>query len=70
MMRNDEDKQVLIIAQKQWLAFRNAEVKLIEITKKEYYSHTGTTQPINATLKYATLIRDRAITLYNYYIKQ
>ncbi len=70
MMRNEEEKKILITAQKQWLAFRNAEIKLIETTKHEYYSHTGDIQPINATLKYATLIKDRVISLYNYAVKQ
>lgn len=62
-----EDKRILIAAQKAWLAYRDAEDKLISTMTKEEYSGGGTIQSNIATGAYADLIVKRAIEIFNYY---
>jgi len=62
-----EDKKVLIAAQKVWLAYRDAEEKLIGTMTKEEYSGGGTIQSNIATSAYADLIVQRANEIFSYY---
>ena len=64
---NPDDKKVLITAQKAWLAYRDAEAKLIGTMTKEEYSGGGTIQSTIATDSYSGLVVKRAIEIFNYY---
>jgi uncharacterized protein YecT (DUF1311 family) len=62
-----EDKKTLVTAQKTWLAYRDAEAKLIGTMTKEEYSGGGTIQSNIATGSYSDLVVKRAIEIFNYY---
>lgn len=62
-----EDKPVLIAAQRAWLAYRDAERKLIGVTRKEEYSGGGTIQSNIYTGMYASMVETRAVEIFNYY---
>ncbi|MCX6317131.1 MAG: DUF1311 domain-containing protein [Bacteroidetes bacterium] len=62
-----EDKKVLVAAQRAWLVFRDAEKKLIGVTRKEEYSGGGTIQSNIFTGLYASMVEERAIAIFNYY---
>lgn len=62
-----EDKQTLIAAQRAWIAYRNAESKLIGIMTKDEYSGGGTIQSMIATGSYSGLVIKRALEIFNYY---
>ncbi len=62
-----EDKKILINAQKAWLAFRDAEAKLIGTMTKDEYSGGGTIQSTTATDAYADIVVKRTIEIFDYY---
>jgi uncharacterized protein YecT (DUF1311 family) len=62
-----EDKKVLVNAQRAWIAFRDAESKLIGTMTKEEYSGGGTIQSMIAVGSYSDLVVKRAIEIFNYY---
>lgn len=62
-----EDKKVLVAAQRAWIAFRDAEKKLIGVTRKEEYSGGGTIQSNIYTGMYESMVEARAIEIFNYY---
>ncbi len=62
-----DDKKILVTAQKAWLAYRDAEAKLIGKMTKEEYSGGGTIQSNIATGSYSDLVVKRAIEIFNYY---
>lgn len=62
-----EDKKVLISAQKAWLAYRDAESKLIWTMTKDEYSGGGSMQSNIATDSYSDLVVQRTIAIFNYY---
>ena len=64
---NPGDKKILIAAQKVWLAYRDAEAKLIGTMAKEEYSGGGTIQSNIATGSYSGLIVRRTTEIFNYY---
>jgi len=61
-----EDRKVLISAQRAWMNYRDAEVKLISTMTKEEYSGGGTIQSNIATLNYNYLVKHRAIEIFSY----
>lgn len=61
------DQKVLIAAQKAWIAYRNAEGKLIGTMAKEEYSGGGSIQSNIANGRYADVVVSRAIELFLYY---
>jgi len=62
-----DDKKILVAAQKAWLAYRDAEAKLIGTMTKEEYSGGGTIQSIIATGSYSTIVITKALEIFNYY---
>lgn len=62
-----EDKKVLITAQKAWLAFRDAEIKLIGTMTEDQYSGGGTMQSNIRMGQYSSLVVDRTIDIFHYY---
>lgn len=62
-----EDKPVLVAAQRAWIAYRDAERRLIGVTRKEVYSGGGTIQSNIYTGMYESLVEARAIEIFNYY---
>lgn len=62
-----EDKKILIAAQKSWLAYRDAEGKLITMMMNDEYSGGGTLQSNIATNNYSVLIVERTNTIFDYY---
>ncbi len=64
-----DDKKLLIQAQKDWLAFRDSESKLVETISKDKYSGGGTMQQLTESSKYLALIRDRFLTIFDRYLR-
>lgn len=62
-----EDKKILVNAQRAWLAYRDAEAKLIGTMTKEEYSGGGTIQSNIATGSYSDLVVKRTVEIFNYY---
>ena len=62
-----EDKQTLVAAQRAWIAYRDAEAKLIGAMTKEEYSGGGTIQSMIATGSYSDLVIKRTLEIFNYY---
>lgn len=63
-----EDKKTLTNAQKAWIAYRDAEKKLIWAMTKDEYSGGGTIQTNIATGSCAELVVNRAVSIYLFYI--
>jgi len=61
------DRLTLISAQKSWLAFRDSEVKLYQMLRKENYSGGGTIQSIFMSAMYLDMVKTRTLTLFEYY---
>jgi uncharacterized protein YecT (DUF1311 family) len=61
------DKSVLITAQRAWIAYRNAESKLIGTTRKQEYSGGGTMQSNIYASANADLVIQRTLKIFNYY---
>ncbi|MFN8243874.1 MAG: lysozyme inhibitor LprI family protein [Ferruginibacter sp.] len=66
-MLSQEDKKVLLTAQKAWLAFRDAEQQLIWTMGKDEYSGGGTIQSNIATGAYSDIVIRRTLELFAYY---
>ncbi|KYP13542.1 lysozyme inhibitor LprI family protein [Flavihumibacter sp. CACIAM 22H1] len=64
---NEEDKKVLISAQKAWLSFRDNEIKLVETIAKEKYSGGGTSRLLTEDMAYFNLLKCRTIVLFEHY---
>lgn len=62
-----EDKKILVAAQKAWLAYRDAESKLIWTMAKDEYTGGGTMYSSIATGRYSDLVVKRAVDIFNYY---
>ena len=62
-----EDKKQLVLAQKSWINFRNAEATLLGILTKEEYSGGGYIQSNIRAGSYSLLVVPRTNTLFNYY---
>jgi len=67
-MLSSDDRKILIAAQKAWLVYRDAEVKLIGTMTEPAYSGGGTMQSNIATGRYADLVVQRTIQIFQYYI--
>jgi uncharacterized protein YecT (DUF1311 family) len=67
-MLSSDDRKILIAAQKAWLVYRDAEVKLIGTLTEPAYSGGGTMQSNIATGRYADLVVQRTIQIFQYYI--
>jgi uncharacterized protein YecT (DUF1311 family) len=67
-MLSSDDRKILIAAQKAWLVYRDAEVKLIGTMTDPAYSGGGTMQSNIATGRYADLVVQRTIQIFQYYI--
>jgi uncharacterized protein YecT (DUF1311 family) len=61
------DQKVLVAAQKAWIAYRNAEGKLIGTMSKQEYSGGGSIQSNIANGRYADVVVSRAIEIFLYY---
>ena len=62
-----EDKKILTIAQKAWLVFRDAELKLIGTMTEDQYSGGGTIQSNIRMGQYSSLVIERTKDIFNYY---
>lgn len=62
-----EDKKVLVVAQKAWLAYRDGEAKLIAAMTKEEYSGGGTIQSNIRAGSYASMVEERTLAIFQYY---
>jgi uncharacterized protein YecT (DUF1311 family) len=63
------DKKILTEAQKAWISFRDNEGRLTEIISKDEYSGGGTIQSLLNASIYLNLVKDRTITLFQYYAR-
>lgn len=62
------DKPVLIAAQRAWIAYRDKEIKLMEVTVKEEYTGGGS---MWSNLLYGNILeltKSRVVDLYNRYL--
>ncbi|RYZ22834.1 MAG: DUF1311 domain-containing protein [Chitinophagaceae bacterium] len=57
------DRPTLVAAQKAWIAFRDAEMKLVSTMSKEEYSGGGTLQQLIDTDAYYQFVRGRALAI-------
>ncbi len=64
-----EDKKILISARKSWLAFRDAEIRFVEVVSKEEYSGGGTVQALTESSYYLELIKSRTVGLFDHYVR-
>jgi uncharacterized protein YecT (DUF1311 family) len=64
-----DDKQVLIQAQRSWLAFRDSEFRLVETISKDEYSGGGTMQQLTEASEYLDLVRNRVVTIFDHYVR-
>jgi|SRR6185437_13857303 len=63
-----EDKKTLIQAQRAWLAFRDAEAKLIvTVDRAAADGHPGTMASLSEASTYCAMIYQRMIDIYSYY---
>jgi uncharacterized protein YecT (DUF1311 family) len=62
-----DDQEILINAQRAWLAYRDANGKLIDTLTKEEYSGGGSIQSNVAIGRYEDLVEERAIQIFDYY---
>jgi uncharacterized protein YecT (DUF1311 family) len=62
-----EDQKTLISAQKTWLAFREAESKLIITMTADQYSGGGTIQSNISVGSITNLLIERTLEIFNYY---
>ncbi|MEI6949256.1 lysozyme inhibitor LprI family protein [Paraflavisolibacter sp. H34] len=61
-----EDKKVLQQAQRAWLSYRDNELKLVAVVRKDAYSGGGTLQQLTDTGYYLDIIKSRTIELYHH----
>jgi uncharacterized protein YecT (DUF1311 family) len=64
---NEEDQKTLITAQKAWLAFRDAERKLIEMLTDDQYSGGGTIQSNIRMSQFSSIVIERTNKIFRYY---
>ncbi len=64
-----EDKKVLANTQKSWIAFRDNELKLINVVGKDEYSGGGTIQQLMDASEYLEIIRQRVFKIYQHYLR-
>ncbi|MFT3681633.1 MAG: DUF1311 domain-containing protein [Ferruginibacter sp.] len=64
-----DDRKVLILAQKAWIAFRDSEEKLTGIISKDEYSGGGTMQLLVESSAYLDLIKNRTIEIFSHYTR-
>ena len=64
-----KDKNILIQAQKAWIAFRDSETTLVETISKDDYAGGGTMQRLTEASKYLSLIKNRTIALFHHYLR-
>ena len=62
-----EDQKILISAQRAWLVFQQAEIKLIDTMIKEEYSGGGSIQSTLQVGSYSSLVVERTKDIFNYY---
>jgi uncharacterized protein YecT (DUF1311 family) len=63
----EDDKKVLITAQRVWLNFRDSELKLVGVLTKEEYSGGGSIQANIAAGAYSDIIKKRTNEIFSYY---
>ncbi len=62
-----DDKKILVTAQKAWLVFRDAELKLIGTMTDEQYSGGGTMQSNIRSAQYSSVLVKRTIDIFIHY---
>ncbi|RYX98596.1 DUF1311 domain-containing protein [bacterium] len=65
----DEDKKVLVSAQKAWLTIRDLESDLTETISEEKYSGGGTLQKVVEATEYLAIVRTRTINIFDHYTR-
>ncbi|WP_207421362.1 lysozyme inhibitor LprI family protein [Desertivirga brevis] len=61
------DKTALIQAEKAWIVFKDKDLAFRAVLSKEEYTGGGTIQQVKATSFYYNMIKDRAVTLFQFY---
>ncbi|MDL2215358.1 DUF1311 domain-containing protein [Dysgonomonas sp. OttesenSCG-928-M03] len=65
-MKTQEDKNVLIETQRNWIKFRDSEIKLIYTISRDTYTGGGTMWRLVSASSVAELTKQRLIEIYNY----
>ncbi len=63
---NHEDKETLKQAQRNWIKFRNSEIKLNNLIAKDEYSGGGTIQQLFIASRNLDLVKNRLDEIYEY----
>lgn len=63
------DKNVLVNAQKNWIGFRDSEVKLVETIGKDEYAGGGTADRLAEASEYLQLVKTRVIAIFDHYAR-
>jgi uncharacterized protein YecT (DUF1311 family) len=63
---NPSDRDILIEAQRSWLAYRDDEIKLLQLIREDEYSGGGTIQPIIFLDRKKELTKNRVFQLVEY----
>lgn len=63
---NDEDKKILIQAQKAWISYRDNETELVNTIGKDHYSGGGTIQQLTESSLYLDLIKNRTVDILHH----
>lgn len=65
----EQDRKVLVQAQKAWLTFRDNEMKLTETISKDEYSGGGTMQMLTESAEYLDLLTKRTVAIFEHYLR-
>lgn len=65
----EDDKKVLMRAQKSWIIFRDNEFSLVETISKDEYAGGGTMQQLTESSAYLNLVKSRTVAIFDHYAR-
>ncbi len=65
----EDNKKVLIRAQKSWIIFRDTEFSLVETISKDEYAGGGTMQQLTESSAYLNLVKSRTVAIFDHYAR-
>ncbi len=69
-MLNEEDKAILITAQKNWMSFRDSERIFNQLISRDEYSGGGTIQKLLVADRYTDITKKRVLELHTYLLRR
>ncbi len=61
-----DDRKILLVAQKNWISFRDSEFRLVQTIGKVEYAGGGTMQQLTESSEYLNLVKSRTIVLFSH----